>query len=67
MIWTATEWTGERVTTKSLAARLDVSAADGVADRPPLTDQGLVEHAPYGVTLTEAGRRPRSPWFAAIG
>lgn len=55
-IWTLGEWSGEPVTPSMLAARVGVrlsTASDAVRK---LTDQGLLEHAPYGaVTLTDEG------------
>jgi len=57
VIWNATEWTAEPVTTKALAARLDVSPSTVSQNVRRLTEQGFVTHAPYGVIgLTETGR-----------
>jgi DtxR family Mn-dependent transcriptional regulator len=57
VIWTATEWTAEPVTTKALAARLDVSPSTVSQNVRRLTEQGFVTHAPYGVIgLTDTGR-----------
>ena len=57
VIWNATEWTAEPVTTKALAARLDVSPSTVSQNVRRLTAQGFVTHAPYGVIgLTETGR-----------
>ncbi len=62
VIWTAQEWSTDRVTTKLLAERLGVSASTVSEAIRKLADQGLVDHAKYGaITLTEDGRR------AAIG
>ncbi|SJM50067.1 metal-dependent transcriptional regulator [Gulosibacter sp. 10] len=56
-IWSLQEWSDEPVTPTTLAARVGVrlsTASDAVRK---LTDQGYLEHAPYGaVTLTEQGR-----------
>lgn len=58
VIWTAQEWSLERVSTKMLAERLGVSASTASESIRKLADQGLVDHEKYGaVTLTEAGRR----------
>jgi DtxR family Mn-dependent transcriptional regulator len=56
-IWTAQEWSAERVSTKLLAARIGVSASTVSEAIRKLADQGLVDHARYGaITLTERGR-----------
>ncbi|NUS44538.1 MAG: metal-dependent transcriptional regulator [Mycobacteriaceae bacterium] len=56
-IWTAQEWSPERVSTKLLAERVGVSASTVSEAIRKLADQGLVDHARYGaITLTEAGR-----------
>jgi DtxR family Mn-dependent transcriptional regulator len=61
-IWTAQEWSGEKVSTKMLAERIGVSASTASESIRKLADQGLVHHEKYGaVTLTERGRQ------AAIG
>jgi DtxR family Mn-dependent transcriptional regulator len=56
-IWGLQEWSSTPVTPSALAAKAGVklsSASDAVRK---LTEQGLLEHAPYGaVTLTEQGR-----------
>jgi DtxR family Mn-dependent transcriptional regulator len=58
VIWTAQEWSREKVTTKLLAERIGVSASTVSEAVRKLADQSLVEHARYGaITLTEAGRR----------
>ncbi len=58
MIWTAQEWSPEKVSTKLLAERIGVSASTASESIRKLADQGLVDHEKYGaVTLTEAGRR----------
>lgn len=50
--------TGGRVTTQSLAARLEVSPASVTSMLKRLSDLKLVVYAPYkGVELTELGRR----------
>ena len=57
VIWTASEWTAEPVTTKALATRLDVSPSTVSLQVRRLTEQGLVTHARYGaIGLTERGR-----------
>ncbi|MCV7367290.1 DtxR family transcriptional regulator [Mycolicibacterium duvalii] len=57
-IWTAQEWSHEKVSTKLLAERIGVSASTASESVRKLADQGLVDHEKYGaVTLTEAGRR----------
>ncbi|MGH8881774.1 MAG: metal-dependent transcriptional regulator, partial [Stackebrandtia sp.] len=57
VIWTAQEWSQERVSTKLLAERIGVSASTVSEAVRKLSDQGLVEHARYGaITLTEEGR-----------
>ena len=57
-IWTAQEWSLEKVSTKMLAERIGVSASTASESIRKLADQGLVDHAKYGaVTLTERGRR----------
>lgn len=58
VIWTAQEWSQEKVSTKLLAERIGVSASTVSEAVRKLADQGLVEHARYGsITLTEDGRR----------
>lgn len=56
-IWSLGEWSDDAVTASSLAAKVGVrlsSASDAIRK---LTDQGLLEHTPYGsVTLTDRGR-----------
>jgi DtxR family Mn-dependent transcriptional regulator len=57
VIWTAQEWSREKVSTKMLAARIGVSASTASESIRKLADQGLVDHEKYGaVTLTAAGR-----------
>src|ERR1700746_3372639 len=57
-IWTAQEWSMEKVSTKMLAERIGVSASTASESIRKLADQGLVDHEKYGaVTLTEAGRK----------
>ena len=57
MIWTAQEWSPEKVSTKLLAERIGVSASTVSEAVRKLADQGLVLHARYGaITLTEDGR-----------
>jgi DtxR family Mn-dependent transcriptional regulator len=58
VIWTAQEWSLEKVSTKMLADRIGVSASTASESIRKLAEQGLVDHAKYGaVTLTDAGRR----------
>ena len=58
VIWTAQEWSLEKVSTKMLAERIGVSASTASESIRKLADQGLVDHEKYGaVTLTAAGRR----------
>ena len=56
-IWTAQEWSHEKVSTKLLAERIGVSASTASESIRKLAEQGLVDHEKYGaVTLTDAGR-----------
>lgn len=58
VIWTAQEWSRDKVSTKMLAARIGVSASTASESIRKLADQGLVDHEKYGaVTLTDRGRR----------
>lgn len=58
VIWTAREWSVDKVSTKLLAERIGVSASTVSESVRKLAAQGLVDHARYGaVTLTDAGRR----------
>ncbi len=57
VIWSAGEWSSTAVTTKMLAERLGVGASTVSETVRRLTDQGLLEHAPYGaVELAPVGR-----------
>ncbi len=57
VIWTAQEWSQEKVSTKLLAERIGVSASTVSEAIRKLADQGLVDHAKYGsITLTDEGR-----------
>ena len=57
-IWTAQEWSHEKVSTKLLAERIGVSPSTASESIRKLADQGLVNHEKYGaVTLTDEGRR----------
>ena len=57
VIWTAQEWSQERVSTKLVAERVGVSASTVSEAIRKLADQGMVEHARYGsITLTDEGR-----------
>jgi len=58
VIWTAQEWSREKVSTKMLAEKIGVSASTASESIRKLAEQGLVDHAKYGaVTLTESGRQ----------
>ena len=58
VIWTAQEWSREKVSTKMLAEKIGVSASTASESIRKLAEQGLVDHAKYGaVTLTEVGRQ----------
>lgn len=58
VIWTASEYSDEPVSTKMLASKMCVSPSTVSEAVRKLADQGLVDHARYGaITLTEAGRR----------
>lgn len=57
VIWSAGEWSEAPVTTTLLARRLGVGVSTVSETVRRLTDQGLVEHEPYGaVALTRVGR-----------
>ena len=57
VIWTAQEWSVDKVSTKMLAERIGVSASTASESIRKLADQGLVDHEKYGaVSLTDAGR-----------
>lgn len=57
IIWTAQEWSPEKVSTKLLADRIGVSPSTASESIRRLADQGLVHHEKYGaVTLTDRGR-----------
>ncbi|MDT5150334.1 MAG: DtxR family transcriptional regulator, Mn-dependent transcriptional regulator [Mycobacterium sp.] len=57
VIWTAQEWSVDKVSTKMLAERIGVSASTASESIRKLADQGLVDHEKYGaVSLTESGR-----------
>jgi DtxR family Mn-dependent transcriptional regulator len=56
-IWSLQEWSNDPVTPSSMAAKTGVKLSTASDAVRKLTDQGLVEHNPYGaVTLTEEGR-----------
>lgn len=58
VIWTAQEWSPDRVSTKMLAEKIGVSASTASESIRKLADAGLVDHEKYGaVTLTDQGRR----------
>ena len=58
VIWTAQEWSVDKVSTKMLAERIGVSASTASESIRKLADQGLVDHEKYGaVSLTDVGRR----------
>ncbi|MCK0117735.1 DtxR family iron (metal) dependent repressor [Isoptericola sp. CG 20/1183] len=57
-IWSAQEWSDEKVTTGLLADRLGVGPSTVSETVRRLTAQGLLGHEPYGgVWLTDLGRR----------
>ena len=57
-VWSAQEWSDEKVTTGLLADRLGVGPSTVSETVRRLTAQGLLGHEPYGgVWLTERGRR----------
>lgn len=56
-VWSLGEWSDAPVTSSTVAARTGVRLSTASDAIRRLTDQGLLEHAPYGaVTLTSAGR-----------
>ncbi|WP_125777000.1 metal-dependent transcriptional regulator [Antribacter gilvus] len=56
-VWSAQEWSDEKVTTKHLADRMGVGASTVSETVRRLSTQGLLEHEPYGgIELTETGR-----------
>lgn len=58
VIWSAQEWSPDKISTKMLAQRMGVSASTASESIRKLTDQGLVHHEKYrSITLTDAGRR----------
>ncbi|BBX22152.1 transcriptional regulator [Mycolicibacter terrae] len=58
VIWTAQEWSPDKVSTKMLAEKIGVSASTASESIRKLAEAGLVDHEKYGaVTLTEEGRR----------
>lgn len=58
VIWTAQEWSPDKVSTKMLAEKIGVSASTASESIRKLADAGLVDHEKYGaVTLTDQGRR----------
>ncbi|BBZ23568.1 manganese-binding transcriptional regulator MntR [Mycolicibacter hiberniae] len=58
VIWTAQEWSPDKVSTKMLAEKLGVSASTASESIRKLADAGLVDHEKYGaVTLTGQGRQ----------
>jgi DtxR family Mn-dependent transcriptional regulator len=57
-VWSAQEWSDEKVTTKHLADRLGVGASTVSETVRRLSGQGLLEHERYGaIRLTDDGRR----------
>ncbi len=57
VVWNATEWSDDPVTTKRLADRLGVSAPTVSENVRKLVDAGLLHHERYGaITLTPRGR-----------
>ena len=69
VIWTAQEWSLEKVSTKMLAERIGVSASTASESIRKLADQGLVE--PREVRRGDADRRGSKgragAWCAGIG
>lgn len=58
VIWTAQEWSQDKVSTKMLAERIGVSASTASESIRKLAEQGLVDHEKYGaVTLTDSDFR----------
>ncbi|WP_229745944.1 metal-dependent transcriptional regulator [Rhodococcoides trifolii] len=58
VIWTASEYSDEPVSTKMLSERIGVSPSTVSEAIRKLSDQGMVDHARYGaIALTETGRR----------
>ncbi|SEE74875.1 metal-dependent transcriptional regulator [Ruania alba] len=56
-IWALQEWSDEPTTPSRIAARAGVKLSTVSDAVRKLTDQGLLEHAPYGaITLTAQGR-----------
>ncbi|HJG52686.1 MAG TPA: metal-dependent transcriptional regulator, partial [Brachybacterium faecium] len=56
-IWSLGEWSTDPVTTSALAARVGVRLSTVSDALRKLTEQGLLEHTPYGaITLSEQGR-----------
>lgn len=57
VIWTASEWSADSVSTKMLSERIGVSASTVSEAIRKLADQGMVDHARYGaISLTDRGR-----------
>jgi DtxR family Mn-dependent transcriptional regulator len=58
VIWTASEYSDEPVSTKMLSERIGVSPSTVSEAIRKLSDQGMVDHARYGaIALTDTGRR----------
>ncbi|WP_024796755.1 metal-dependent transcriptional regulator [Tomitella biformata] len=56
VIWTASEWSAQPMSSKVLADRLGLAPSTVSEAVRRLADQGLVDHVRYGaITLTEAG------------
>lgn len=56
-VWTSREWSSVPVTTKMLAERMGVATSTVSETVRRITDQGLLEHRPYGaIELTEHGQ-----------
>ncbi len=56
-VWTLQEWSDEAVTLSTLAERAGVRLSTASEAVRRLTDQGLLEHTPYGaIALTPEGR-----------
>ncbi len=57
VIWAASEWSEDSVSTKMLSERIGVSASTVSEAIRKLADQGMVDHARYGaISLTDRGR-----------
>ena len=56
VIWTASEWSAQPISSKVLADRLGLAASTVSESVRKLAEQGLIDHVRYGaITLTDAG------------